>query len=386
MASTYSPLLRINLQGTGDNANTWGAFLNTDFNLVEAAIAGVVTITASAANTSLTQANGTTDQERMATLYVNGSPGATRSLIVTDDLTKIYVVSNQTSDSSNIVLRHQTGTGVTVAPGQTLQAQCFGTTVVAISPNPVVAVSAGTYGSNNELTQVIVNAQGFITSIVHGTSVVPQTTKVSAGTGLSGGGALTADVSISLANTSVTPGTYTNSTITVDQQGRITEASSGASFDIPYVLIQEQKTDGTDAGATSSGAWTARGVALTEVTDTGGHASVSAGTFTLAAGTWDIVLRVPFYNVGSARTRLYNTTDATAVSNFLSETYYDTGNNLYFNTMKYIETCNRLVLAAQKTFQVEYYTNAAVANGLGINDGFTAGTEIYMTIQASKVA
>lgn len=64
-----------------------------------------------------------------------------------------------------------------------------------------------------------------------------KTTKISAGTGLSGGGTLASDRTLSLAASGVTAGTYTK--VTVDAYGRATAGASLVASDIPTLAISK---------------------------------------------------------------------------------------------------------------------------------------------------
>lgn len=101
------------------------------------------------------------------------------------------------------------------------------------------SVAAGNYGTAASVGQFTVDAQGRLTSaanvaidiaVANVSGAVVNTTTITAGTGLTGGGNLASNVTISLANTSANAGTYGSNTqvaqITVDAQGRITAVSN----------------------------------------------------------------------------------------------------------------------------------------------------------------
>lgn len=116
MASTFSPILRIELIGTGDQSGTWGSTTNVNLGtLIEQAIAGTATIDVSVGNVTLTNYNGTTDEARCAALRITGTPGVTRNVIA-PAVSKIYVVANG-SDAA-VVLKTSVSTGLTIPAGE----------------------------------------------------------------------------------------------------------------------------------------------------------------------------------------------------------------------------------------------------------------------------
>ena len=122
MASTYSPSLKLELIGNGDQSGTWGTTTNNNLGtLLEQAITGVQAITMSNANYTLTNYNGTSDEARNAVLVVSGTSSAIRQIIIPTGQAKLYVVKNSTTGGYAITIGAATGSTVTIPNGITAQ-------------------------------------------------------------------------------------------------------------------------------------------------------------------------------------------------------------------------------------------------------------------------
>jgi hypothetical protein len=147
MASTFSPTLRIELIGDGDQSGIWGQTTNTNLGtLLEQAITGVVSITMTDANYTLTNFNGVSDESRNAVLVVGGTNAAVRD-IITPLVEKLYVVKNSTSGGFAINVRAASGSSVSVPSGATVWVYCDGTNFNAINTE-----SVGNFEVNGNLT------------------------------------------------------------------------------------------------------------------------------------------------------------------------------------------------------------------------------------------
>lgn len=230
--STYSPTLRIELIGAGQQDGTWGDTTNSNLGtIIENAITGVADIPFVNATYTLTAFNGLPDEARNAVLNLIGSNTSPQNLIA-PSVEKTYIVKNATGAA--VTIKTSSGTGIVIPNGSTQIVWCNGTEFYLASG-------------------------------------------VVAGTGISVSGA-----TVSLANTSVAAGTYSAATITVDAQGRLTAASATtlgtmATQNAASVAITGGAINGAVIGGSSPAAITGTTVTATTVALGGGWTVVESG-------------------------------------------------------------------------------------------------------------
>lgn len=125
MPSTFSPNLRLELIGDGEQVGSWGQTTNTNLGtLLEKSISGYTQIISSAAHQALTALNGADDESRNAIINLSNSSGANFTIYLPPS-PKLYIIKNSSLYSAIIynstVLGNTTaaGTSVTIPAGKT---------------------------------------------------------------------------------------------------------------------------------------------------------------------------------------------------------------------------------------------------------------------------
>jgi microcystin-dependent protein len=276
MASTFSPSLRIELIGDGDQSGIWGQTTNNNLGtLIEQAISGVITITMVDANYTLTNFNGVTDEARNQVIVLTGATTAQRNLIA-PLVEKTYSIKNTTTGGNAVQIIGSSGTGVIIPNGVTAAVYCDGTNFLSLNTGTagnfsvsgnlsvtgnetltgnmsvvgslqttaglgsyIASSFTGAISSTTLTVSAVASGQLFVGQTISGTGVTSGTTITAFGTGTGGVGTYTVSVvpttnptgSITItgaaATTSLTP-TSTDNTVKVATTAFVQTALSSA--------------------------------------------------------------------------------------------------------------------------------------------------------------
>jgi len=118
MASTYTDNLGIEKPGSGEQSGTWGTTTNTNFDIIDRAINGVLDLSLTGTTTTLTTSDGSLSDGGYKVLVLGGSPSGENTITISpNDQDKVYLVKNSSGQSA--VFTQGSGGNATLIDGET---------------------------------------------------------------------------------------------------------------------------------------------------------------------------------------------------------------------------------------------------------------------------
>ena len=165
MPSSYSTDLKLELMVTGEASNTWGDKTNSNWNLIQQAVAGYQSLALTSTTTTLVMTNATISNARNMVLELTGTLSGNSTVNLPDGIEKFYVVKDSVTHSGyTLTFKTTSGSGFTTENGKAYLAYSDGTNMNGVSLTNLGGTIGTAQIDDNAITTAKISANQITTA------------------------------------------------------------------------------------------------------------------------------------------------------------------------------------------------------------------------------